>query len=548
MKKNVLAMSIAALIGGLSLAGGASAAVLAVPVADPLASNALEINKDGKGHILLVPYYSASGNNATFINLVNSDTLNGKALKVRFRGANNSDDVFDFTLFLSPGDVWSGAVVNNAGSAALVTADNSCVLPDNAGINSGSPINFVTSRLGNAGAKGTLEGYVEVLNMADIPLNTAQSGSLYNAIKHVNGTAPCFSGSAYAPVLATLATEPSLVNATGTTAAGQLGLAYPTGGLFGNWTIVNTTNVSSWGGAATAVEARVAAGGAAGKGNIVFFPQINDATAAVITDVTADPLLRTGRVTPRQYDLPDLSTPYHLGAATSAQQADDLTKALAVTSVQNEFITSSSVVGSTDWVFSMPTRRYHVALDYTSAVAGSTPGSIEYRVFRDGSATTAGGTGAGTAGTPFYFRTNNTSVDSTAARVAQAGERSICVSLGSNALDYRDRSERTPAPGGFVISPNQPAAGLSFCGEASVLSFNSQTSGVLGATIGQNGVTLTTGFNEGWASINTVNSQNNNVGYPILGSAFQKFLNQGANGLAGNFGSVWPHRFTRPAP
>jgi hypothetical protein len=529
MKKNVLAMSIAALIGGLSLAGGASAAVFT----NGADATDLQINKDGKGHILLVPYYNASENNTTVINLVNSDTTNGKALKVRFRGANNSDDVFDFTLFLSPGDVWSGAVVHNAGSAALFTNDNSCVLPDNAGINSGTPINFVTSRLGNAGAKGTLEGYVEVLNMADIPPVSNVTGGLYKAIKHVNGVAPCFGPSEFAPIVTTLGKVDATLAEVSTGAdidAGNLRLANPTSGLFANWTIINTTNVSSWGGDATAV---VATGGT-GKGNIVFFPQINDVVNDVIPEVTADPLMQgaTPKVTPRQYDLPDLSTPYVSASGTSAAlQADTLTGALAVTAVQNEFITSSSVAGATDWVFSMPTRRYHVALDY--AATGASPA---YRVFREAPQSVS-----------TYFTPANTSVDGSAARTERAGERSICVSLGSNSLDYRDRSERTPAPGGFVISPNQPAAGLSFCGEASVLSFNSATSNVLGATIGQNGVTLTSGFNSGWASINTSNVNGGTaLGFPILGAAFQKYLNVGAGGVQGNFGSVWSHRYNRP--
>ena len=63
------------------------------------------------------------------VTLVNTDTTRGKVLKVRFRGAANSDDVLDFTLFMSPGDVWSGGVSNVDGKAAMKTADNSCVLP-----------------------------------------------------------------------------------------------------------------------------------------------------------------------------------------------------------------------------------------------------------------------------------------------------------------------------------------------------------------------------------------------------------------------------------
>ncbi len=539
MRKNVLAMSIAALIGGLGLAGGASASVLGQ--GDRTAS-LLEVNTDGVGHILLVPYYTAQAGNATFLNLVNTDTSNGKVLKVRFRGAANSDDVFDFTLFLSPGDVWSGAVSQVNGRAALATTDNSCVLPQMAGsaasgntaavgFSSGTPLGFVTSRLGDAGIAGTLEGYVEVLNVADVPVNTA-TGSLYKAIKHVNGVAPCFSAAGYAALTGT--TAPSLaLNPQSDGEAAALGLANPSGGLFANWTIVNTASVSSWGGPATAVEARQNTGGPAGTGNIVFYPQVNDAVAEVELDNTADPLLdfnpgaTTGFVTARQFDFPDLSTPYvtngslptaaPAGNAAARQQADVLTAALAVTSVKNEYITSASVAGDTDWVFSLPTRRYHVALNYVTdtAIYGSTN----------------------------YFDTTNTYVNTT--RAALSGESVICVRLASSSLTYFDRSEQTITPDAppFVISPSDPivASAINLCGEAAVLSFNSDTSEVLSAKIGFNGVPVT--YSNGWASIDTTNG---GVGLPIVGAAFQKFLNQGSGGLLGNFGSVWPHRYTRP--
>src|SRR5256885_2948050 len=87
MKKNVLALSIATMIGGLGFAGAASAA--------------LTVNESGTGHILVVPYYTAQNGNATVFHLTNTDLVNGKAVKVRFRGASNSDDVLDFQVFLS---------------------------------------------------------------------------------------------------------------------------------------------------------------------------------------------------------------------------------------------------------------------------------------------------------------------------------------------------------------------------------------------------------------------------------------------------------------
>jgi len=96
MKKSTLALSIAAAIGSFGLAGTASAA--------------MQLNANGIGHQLVFPYFSAQGDNATLLSITNTDTVNGKLVKVRFRGAANSDDLFDFQVLLSPGDVWTAAV------------------------------------------------------------------------------------------------------------------------------------------------------------------------------------------------------------------------------------------------------------------------------------------------------------------------------------------------------------------------------------------------------------------------------------------------------
>ena len=108
MKKNLLSLSIAALIGGLGVAGVANAGVaqLGTGAAAPAATaaglanltnaTALGISPAGIGHILMVPYFTAQNGNATLLSVVNTDTVNGKAVKVRFRGAANSDDLLDF--------------------------------------------------------------------------------------------------------------------------------------------------------------------------------------------------------------------------------------------------------------------------------------------------------------------------------------------------------------------------------------------------------------------------------------------------------------------
>ena len=59
----------------------------------------LQPTPDGIGHILLVPYFSTNNGNTTLLSIVNTDVTNGKAVKVRFRSAANSDDIFDFQVY-----------------------------------------------------------------------------------------------------------------------------------------------------------------------------------------------------------------------------------------------------------------------------------------------------------------------------------------------------------------------------------------------------------------------------------------------------------------
>lgn len=106
----------------------------------------------------------------------------------------------------------------------------------------------------------------------------------------------------------------------------------------------------------------------------------------------------------------------------------------------------------------------------------------------------------------------------------------ICVDAG-NARGY-DREERSKTT--FVISPDM---GLRFCGETSVLSFNSPTSAVLGSQIATQ--QIQTSFAEGWFTLNTPGAADNpngvRIGLPVVGFAAAK-----AN--AGNLGGTWVHR------
>lgn len=512
MKKSTLALSVAAALGGLGFVGSASA----ITTIGGATATALTENSAGIGHQLLYPYFTAQSDNATLINVINTDTVRGKLVKVRFRGAGNSDDLYDFQLLLSPGDVYTAAVSKDAASglAKLASGDKTCVLPANA-----NNATFATSRVDPTPAKGdaaneTREGYIEMINMADIPSGSA----LFTAIKHVAGVAPCT-----ASALDILKTDIT----GGLTEAATRGLTPPSGGLTGDWVILNQLNTAAWSGAATALRAT----GGTGLGNLVFWPQIfgtpSQVTAATLPTVTADPLFTNAVVAPQFYDLPDLSTPYVTTDLSAAARADDTSLNLQITSLKHQIVTSSDIGAVTDVVLSQPTRRYAVAVNYTGSAATdnnlATTGKTASAVYR-------------TVGTPAYNAVN-TSLYS----------RQVCLDTVNipNVQNVFDREETTPTVGStsFVISPNVPSAAtiMLICGEASVLSVNqggtAAASSALSATVARSDATFAAAYTLGWANwdLSTANA----AGLPVLGSTFMR----ARNGTV-NYGFSFNHKST----
>ncbi|WP_156362758.1 cell surface protein [Xylophilus sp. Leaf220] len=559
MKKNLLSLSIGAAVAGLTLAGAANAAV-SISGTGPLSANTftattagatLELNPGGIGHIGVIPYFSTQNGNQTLFSITNSDTVNGKAVKVRFRSAANSDDIFDFTLFLSPGDIWTANISRDptTGTSRLVTTDNSCTLPGIAALNRG----FVDARL-PAGftaaqkAEWTREGYVEVLTMADIPptAGTAAAPDLYYATKHVGGVAPCTDS-----VLSKL-TVPA--NFADEASARALGFDTPSTGLYTNAFIINTANAFlSWSNESTAVQAVTAATGVAARGRFVFAAQTNDAVQTTAANLlTADPLLVGGfstnggvvaaTVPPLEFDFPDLSTPYTgtaplatTGTGSPAAQATRLSGSLATTSVKNDYSTLAAIGSKTDFTFSLPTRRYHAVVSYVGApngIGGGAPVAGPIAVYST-APTFTGRT---------FFIASNTSLQGNL----------LCVNTGSAApVTAFDRSERTVTTGnGAVVSPGTGTAPLSFCGEVSVLTINGNASnpagnGVLGAAVAAKDVF--TSYQEGWLTIATPGpfvDAGNAGGLPVLGSAYTSAIGSPANGVSTNYSWAFKHKTT----
>ena len=190
-------------------------------------AQAVYVNKDGTGQVLVFPYYNAQQNYVTNVNIVNS-TDQTKAVRIRFREGKNSEDVMDFNLYMSPNDVWSGSVQKsgNTGGAKIVTLDKTCTLPVSlapsckTGDCQPGSIDFANPNVKDDA--DTLEGYIEVIEMGVVTDPTVADGVL-----HHNGS-PKDCGTV----------SEAWFKDTGTFWKGE-GIDPPTGGLFGSSAVLN---------------------------------------------------------------------------------------------------------------------------------------------------------------------------------------------------------------------------------------------------------------------------------------------------------------------
>ena len=589
MKKSVMAAGVAALLGMSSAhavyyfetrADFTTPASRIVANEDP-ATDMGTVQAGGIGHVLFTPYFSTAQGNSTLISLVNTDKNYGKVVKVRFRGAANSDDLLDFTVLLSPGDVWTGAVLSSlTGGARILSPDTSCVLPRQ--IPEDNPAEFREFRLDPklsdvAKAVHRTEGYIEYLNMADIspkqgrmtakdnalpPGSVGGVTNLFQSVKHVNNVAPCNQA-----IMDWLQTSDSLSKAD----ALKYGLLPPTGGLFGNWAVFNNQSITSYGGGHYASAAK---GGESAR--LVFAPQVGEAVPAG-TDETADPLLRSDALTstgavfnggapaipPLWVDLPDLSTPYTSadivgGNFDPRARAFSLSQALSATTIMNEFVAtpdSASVPFYTDWVFSQPTRRYQVAVSYSSS-GSNTPVNAK-PVFDHGAHYFVGNANSIDYGADAGKVTGNVTLVQRSVSGTSLGDF-LCVQAPMTGSNREEGAISTT--GDFSPVPVANAAAL--CGETATLSFNSSASKVLHSVLANQRVAVGVGaggsttVQAGWATLTLkpattefktgggafTTPTNPATGLPVIGYSATAFTNGATNG---NFGDAIEHRYTR---
>ncbi len=118
-RKNLTAAVLAGLAGAAGIAGTAQA---------------VNMNPDGLGQVLIYPYYTTNDGNQTILSVVNT-TDSAKAVKIRFLEGYNSREVLDFNLYLSHHDVWVAALADSSffgaapGVPHINIVDDSCTVP-----------------------------------------------------------------------------------------------------------------------------------------------------------------------------------------------------------------------------------------------------------------------------------------------------------------------------------------------------------------------------------------------------------------------------------
>jgi hypothetical protein len=321
MKRNNLTTAVVAGIAGV--AGFAGLA------------NAVELNPDGLGQVLIYPYYTVNKSQDTLISVVNTTDV-GKAVKVRFLEGYNSREVLDFNLFLSAYDVWT-AVVNqtsDTGGGQVSTFDSSCTYPDfpNGGV---GPVPFRTAAYDGSGAnpaddgpqgvERTREGYLELISMGDIIDGSATSGR----ITHVPGDAP------------NEGVPPGCGAINNTNVAGDL--VPPTGGLFGSGSIVNVGEGTFFGFNADALDGFTSEMIYSSSADLN--PSLQDATSAEATNGVARAYVFVNGL---------------LVQADYAFGVDAVSAIYMSEAIYNEYLVGDSLGANTDWVVTFPTKRFYV--------------------------------------------------------------------------------------------------------------------------------------------------------------------------------------------
>lgn len=522
----------------------AKAIALATVLGATASAHAVNINPDGLGEVLLYSLYTTEAGNVTEINITNTSNY-AKAVKVRFVEGQNSQDVLDFNLYLSPRDQWSGLVTTTADGkgARLITADTSCTAPQipAGGVDfrdleyTNSTYNGVTVDNRDGGSQAlerTRVGHLEVIEMGTLA-DSLLDGNLATAVTHDHsksgaaGTTPANCGaiiSAFTNGTHGWSTEAER-NTIKYDQDMQKNMTVRTdarNSLYGHATVMNIADSTRMSYDAVAV-ANFLVGDDEAENTQLFNPKLvrGNYSIHVKTGDTEPGLNSSKAASARTADFSDGSS------VTFAQPVQAITALLAKESISNDYVIDTGRASQTDWVVTFPTKRFHVDAGFEYSVWNSAGSHWDFVNNTDG-------TGAGLA--PFQ------------------NEWSYAKGEACNdiAISYWDNEEYVqPDPEKTIdFSPSRPGHEKkpTLCYQTNIITFNEGTV-VGGDLLKQNLNFVQPDFRFGWMNIgfNGVSTSENGhgkvAGLPVIGFSATTMKNNSANpGVNNNYGSLIDHK------
>jgi hypothetical protein len=145
------------------------------------AVDALAIDPNGVGQVLIFPYYTVNAGQATLLSVTNT-TADVKAVKVRVREGTNGASVADFNVYIAAHGTFSASITPEGSGARMDTDDPHCTVPDIR--TTGRPFTNYTYTGANRDHPGNLgatlssltrarEGYVEMVDMGSLQIGTS---------------------------------------------------------------------------------------------------------------------------------------------------------------------------------------------------------------------------------------------------------------------------------------------------------------------------------------------------------------------------------------
>jgi len=498
-KANKLAFAIAASLG------------TATAALSP-AAHAINLAESNVGEYLIFPYYTVRNGIDSFVTITNTSNRT-VIVQIRFREGVNTRDVRDFSIILSPRDVWSASVTRNPDDSAarVQTTDTTCTAPllpeigqtpdgktlrgvDFTDLDYSNPGTGGQNRLdgGPTGLDRTKEGYVEVV-VQGVALSEG-SETPVNA-KHSNGGAP--------PGCA------AIVNKFSNNLAGlQAEFGEPQNVLKGSSSMI-----------------LVNAGTAVGIDPTVLANFFNPGPGFVDGTSTSNLILSPATPNPLPFNTFPATAVVHSDDADAPIVAnffpdgtDAFSAVLTRRSIINRFSTQDELLADTAWVVTFPTKSAYVDNNALGAVGRLSP-------FQN----------------PF------------------TGQSCITVFF-----DFVDREEFNPdLPQNLDFSPRPPGTpARSICFEANVVSFNANDpddDNTLGSTLAVNINTQEFGVSTGAMELafrddtndpNDLRLVSNEgfefIGLPVIGFAVTNLENgQVIEDRILNYGRAWDHGYTR---